>query len=100
LRHRSSIDAPASTASRAQRFVTFAKRPSCKSAGRGESIKVFLPPREAKYFRETGWTFLRKSPHGGKLLSSAIFSRSSEAIERNWPSFRRALEGRATAKIN
>ena len=48
-------DAKASTASRAQRVVTIAKRPS---GGRetGEVLKVICPTAKAKYFSQHGWT--------------------------------------------
>jgi len=44
----------ASTASRPA-FVTIASRPS-RWDGTGESIKLFLPNGEAKYFLKEGWT--------------------------------------------
>jgi hypothetical protein len=44
----------ASTASRPA-FVTIASRPSDRG-GTGESIKLFLPNGEAKYFLKEGWT--------------------------------------------
>jgi hypothetical protein len=47
-------------------FVTIAKRPSW-GHGTGQSVKLFLPNREAKNFSLLGWT-IRKSRHAKTLI--------------------------------
>jgi hypothetical protein len=47
--------------------VTIAKRPS-DGCGTAESIKLFLPNGEAKYFSKEDWTANRESSPSGKSV--------------------------------
>jgi len=46
----------ASIASRAQHFVTIAKRPSLPGTGRRELIEMICPTGRAEYFYAEDWT--------------------------------------------
>jgi hypothetical protein len=60
-------DPKASTASRAQRFVTMAKRPSCRG-GTARTIRLILPSEKQKYFRCGGLTRVLESGLSGKSV--------------------------------
>jgi len=56
-----------SIASRAQRVVTIAIRPSLSERETGESLKMFCPTAKAKNFCQRGWTFGLREKRGSDL---------------------------------